>query len=425
MSNDSVQYPGVRWLVLAAGILMMVFSMMTALAFAPLMGVVAKDLSVDIGQASFGFMGILMFTTAIAVLFWGILVDKFGIFKIMISGMVILLIAHLLYPVMGHDYNSVVFLRILTAIGGAPGLIMIEPIVSRWIPVAQRGLALGLNCLAALGGVAGLTFGPMFAGMAGNWQTGLSWMAGIIFIGILYIVFVAFMARNHQPPVMTSAAMKASTNENFMKTLGKSPAFWLGLAVMALSNWANNAFNDLSPGFLAVAPPIGAGYGPEQAGQMAAGSMIGMMIGIFCGGIIIDKVFKGRSGILVMIGFVCNLIFYNGILFDTIHGNQAILVGWLMLAGVTNPFTAVGNQYFAIRSFSPNMIGKVAASWTCVSNFVGSFGVMIGSYALHHTGNYHASFAIVATICILGFIAAMVSRERRTAIEMSNIQQRA
>ncbi|MBP2651588.1 MAG: hypothetical protein H6Q74_2413, partial [Firmicutes bacterium] len=33
--------------------------------------------------------------------------------------------------------------------------------------------------------------------------------------------------------------------------------------------------------------------------------------------------------------------------------------------------------------------------------------------------NYHASFALVAVICVLGFIAAMVSRERRTAIEMA------
>jgi MFS family permease len=424
MLNDHDQYPRVRWLVLAAGILMMFIAMLTGLVFAPLMGVISQDLGIDIGTASFGFMGIGMFATAVAVMFWGILVDKIGIFRVILAGLVILLVVHLLYPIIGSSYNNVVFLRIMTSVGGAPGLILIEPIVSRWIPVSQRGLALGINALAVLGAAAGFALGPMLVSWAGRWQNGLAWVSVFLVLAILYVIFVAYIARNHQPPALAISADNSATEENFVKVLSRNTAFWLGLAVMAFSNWANNAFNDLSPGYLAVAPPVGVGYGPEAAGKMASGSMIGIMLGIFVGGIVIDKMFKGRSGWLVMFGFICNLIFYNGILLEPIYSHTPVLSTWLLMAGFTNPFTAVGNQYFAVRSFSPNIIGKVAASWTCISNFIGSFGVMVGSYALHSTGNYHMSFAIVSGVCILGFIAAMVSRERRTAIEMNGLQQR-
>ena len=419
MVDDSVRYPSVRWFVLIAGVLSAFFAMMAGMAVAPLMPVIAKDLGVDMGVASFGIMGVMMVGMAVSVLIWGFLVDKIGIFKVMISGLVILLIIHLLYPIIGHDYNTVVVMRVLTAFGAAPGLIVIEPIVARWFPVKERGLALGINCLNMVGAIVGLTFGPMFATMAGSWQTGLAWLSVIIVVGIIYMLFTWNLAKNHQPPATAAMEADKASDGNFFKMIVHNPAFWLGLAVMAFSNWANNAFNDLAPGFFAAAPPLGAGYGPEKAGQLASGNMFGIMLGIFAAGIIIDKVFKGRSGLLVMVGFAANLILYNGVLFDSIHSNPGILVPWLMFAGFVNPFTAVGNQYFAVRTFSPKIIGKVAASWTCISNFVGSFGVMAGSFALHSTGNYHASFALVAVICVLGFIAAMVSRERRTAIEMA------
>jgi MFS family permease len=425
--NDEAGYPTFRWFVLAAGILMMFMSMMTGLAVAPLMGVIAQDLGIDIGTASFGIMGLNLFSTAVGVLIVGILVDKIGILKVMTGSLTLLLAVHIAYPLIGHTYNAVVVLRILTALGGAVGLIAIEPIASRWFPVKEKGLALGLNCLCMAGGMAGFTFGPMFAERAGSWQSGLSWISYFLVVAIAFLLYVTINEKNHQPPSFASVSGKvaAEAEENFIKVLLHSPAFWLGLAVMALSNWANNAFNDLSPGFLAVSPPIGAGYGPEVAGRLSSGAFFGTMLGIFCSGIVIDKIFKGRSGLLVMLGFACNLVFYNGILFEQIHGNMAVLSTWLLIAGITNPFTAVGNQYFAIRSFSPHIIGKVAASWTCICNFIGSFGVMAGSYALHNTGNYHMSFSIVAGVCVLGFIAAFLSRERRTAIESAGIQMKA
>ncbi|MBP2653037.1 MAG: transporter transrane protein [Firmicutes bacterium] len=419
---NSEKYPTFRWFVLASGILMMIFSMMTGLAVAPLMGVIAKDLGVDIGTASFGIMGLNIFSTAVGVMIAGYLLDKFGVFKVMVGSMAVLIVANTAYPFIGHSYDGVVFLRVLTALGGAVGLIVINPVVSLWFSEKERGLALGLNALTMLGAICGFILGPALVQRAGSWQVGIAWMSTILLVGFLFILAVSIAAKNYQAPNSHVESSGDATSEgDFWQVIKHNPAFWLGLAVMALSVWANNAFNDLSPGYLAVEPPVGVGYGPEAAGQFSSGTWVGVLFGIFIGGLVIDKVFKGKSGVLVIAGFVCNLIFFNGILLHSIYSNPAVLTVWLLAAGFVNPFTAVGNQYFAVKSFSPEVIGKVAATWTSVSNFVGAFGVMIGSYALKTSGTYHISFAIVAVVSVLGIIAALVSKEQRTAIEMANM----
>jgi len=420
MEQKAVKYTGFRWLVLIGGMLMTTLSMMTGMTIAPLIGVIAKDLGVDIGTASFGIMGVNMFTTAIGVVIMGYLVDKAGLFKVMLGSMVLLLVTHLLYPVMGHGYAGVVFLRILTALGGAVGLILLGPIVAQWFPENERGTAMGVSAIGMFGVIGGFTLGPAVVEWAGSWQAGLAWISVIIAVGIVYMVCIMIGGRNIQPPnlVAEKKAEHPAYEGSFFKLIARNPAFWLGLAVMAFSNWSNNAFNDLSPGYLAVDPPAGVGYGPQMAGQLSSGGWIGMMAGMIAGGIMIDRVFKGRSGLMVMLGFVFNLIFYNGILLQPIYSQPAILSGWLLVSGFVNPFTAIGNMYFAIKSFSPSVMGKIMASWTFIGNIAGSVGVMAGSYALHATGTYHTSFMIVSVVCILGFVAALVSKDRRTELEM-------
>lgn len=421
--NESMQYPLYRWLMLAAAIMTMYCAMLICISFAPLMGVIAKDLGIDVGTASFGFMGMNLFSTAFGVIIAGFLVDKIGLPRVMIGGLVLMLAANSSLPLIGHSYGGVVFIRIIEALGAAPALIAIEPTVSYWFPDKEKGIALGLNGLSVLGAVSAGMFGPgLVAAAGGNWQNGLFRFSFVLFAVIVLVTAICIGAKNYTTPAMKrehseDLVAKAVSKSDFVTVVLRNPVFWLGLCVMAFSNWANQAFNDLSPGYMAVDKPIGLGFGPGASGRFSAGTWIGMVAGMFAAGFIIDKVFKGKSAPLVMIGFIGNIIFYNGILVYSIYSSAPVLTMWLMCAGFVNPFTAIGNQYFAVRTFAPNVIGKVAASWTCVSNFIGALGVMVGSYALHSTGNYHMSFAIVSVVSIIGFIAALVSRERRTVIE--------
>lgn len=417
-ASELVQYPAYRWLMLAAAILTMLCAMMITMSFAPLVEIIAKDIGVDLGTASFGFMGMNLFSTAVGVMLAGFLIDRIGLSRVMIGGLILMLAANTALPVIGHSYAAVVLIRILEALGCAPALIIIEPTVSFWFPNKEKGLALGLNGLSILGPVGTGMLGPRLVMSASSWQMGMLYFSVVLLVATIFIVIVNIGARHHLPPTMTKKEEHSNmTKQDFMRTVLRSPAFWLGLCVMAFSTWANQSFNNLSPAFLAVDPPVGAGYGAEAAGRFSAGTWIGMIGGFFLSGFIIDKVCRGRTAPLVIFGFLANLILYTGILFQAVNGSPAILTVWLMMAGITNPFTAVGNQCFAVRTFSPEVIGKVAAIWICVSNFAGSIGVMTASLALKSTGNYHLAFAVIAGASILGLAAAIISREKRAQIE--------
>jgi cadmium resistance protein CadD (predicted permease) len=42
-----------------------------------------------------------------------------------------------------------------------------------------------------------------------------------------------------------------------------------------------------------------------------------------------------------------------------------------------------------------------------MGQFIGSAGVMLGAFALHMTGNYHASITIVSLVGVVGVISAL------------------
>jgi len=418
VTQETVQYPAYRWLMLAAAVLTMFCAQMITMSFAPFVEIIAEDLGVNLGTATFGFMGMNLFSTAVGVIIAGLLVDRIGLSRVMTGGLLLMLLANTSLPFIGHSFSAVVIIRIIEALGCAPALIIIEPTVSYWFPDKEKGLALGLNGFCILGPVGTGMFGPALVLGASSWQTGMLYFSIVLLIAAIFIIIVNIGSKQYLTPAMLNRKeAKEAPKQEFIKTIIQNPAFWLGLCVMAFSNWANQAFNNLSPAFLAVDPPVGAGYGVQAAGQFSAGTWLGMMVGFFISGFVIDKIFKGRTAPLVMFGFLANFILYNGILFHAINGSPAVLTMWLMLAGITNPFTSVGNQCFAVRTFSPDVIGKVAAIWTCISNFAGSIGVMAASLALRNTGDYKLSFALVGAASLIGFLSALISREKRAHIE--------
>lgn len=411
-TQELVQFPKYRWLMLASAVLAMFVAQMATMSFAPIMGVISKDLDISLGTASFGFMGMNLFSTAIGVIIAGMLFDRIGAGRVMSGGIVLILLANSAIPLVGHSYMALVVIRMLEALGLAPALIAIQPVVSYWFPENERGLAFGLNAFCVLGPVLSLMFGPGIILSASTWQDGMLYYSIVFAIAAIFIGIVSIYSKNHLPPTIANDSIEEENKDIAkpdFKIVLHHPAFWLGLIVMSLANWSTQAFNDLSPAYLAVDPPIGVGYGAQAAGSFSALTWIGMICGMFLSGIIVDKAFKGKPAPILLIGFVANLIFMTGILLQPIYSSGSALTAWLMIAGFFNPFVSVGNQIYSVRVFAPNVIGKVSAIWTCVANFAGSIGVMAGSYALHLTGTYRMSFIIIGVVCIVGLITAVLS----------------
>lgn len=415
-----VNFPKYRWLMLASAVLAMFVAQMATMSFAPIMGVISKDIGISLGTASFGFMGMNLFSTAIGVIIAGMLIDRIGAGRVMSGGIILILLANSAIPLVGHSYIPLVIIRMLEALGLAPALIAIQPVVSFWFPENERGLAFGLNALCVLGPVLSLMFGPGIILSASTWQNGMLYYSIVFAIAAIFISVISAGAKNHLPPTIANDS-KEENNQDIAKSNFKivlrQPAFWLGMIVMALANWSTQAFNDLSPAYLAVDPPVGVGYGAQVAGSFSALTWIGMICGMFLSGIIIDKIFKGKPAPVLLIGFIANLVFMTGILLQPIYSSGSTLIAWLMIAGFFNPFVSVGNQIYSVRVFAPNVIGKVSAIWTCVGNFAGSAGVMAGSFALHLTGNYKMSFIIIGIICVIGLAVSLLSSGKQERID--------
>jgi len=174
--------------------------------------------------------------------------------------------------------------------------------------------------------------------------------------------------------------------------------------------WANIAFGDLSPGFLAVAPPIGAGYGPRTAGLLMSATSVTGIVGAPVAGFLVDKIFHAKSRPVIMIGWVMSAVFFTAILLPAVHANTPILVLVLLMAGLQNPFVNVALLSFAAKIFSPHIVGRVCGLWISVSFFAGAAGVIVGSTLLHTTGTYDASIIVLGIVSVIGLASSTFIR---------------
>jgi len=411
-------YSKYRWFMLSIGIAAMFCTMMITFAFSPLIGVVATDLKVDVGTASFGILGLNLFSTAIGVLVSGFLVDKLGVTRVLLTGMGIVLVSTCLFPILGHSLGGVIVIRVLEALGGSVSLIVAPIIASTWFPPRDRGVAMGLFGLVTLGMLFSMLLGPLFVQAAGSWQMGTLGFAAVILVFFIYMIIVSAAGKNMKPPVIPENEIEKKNDSkdskaDFAVQIFKNPMFWIGIITMCCCNWATNTFNDMGASYLALDPPMGCGYGSVVSGRLASSTFVGSFLGMLIGGILVSKLFKGKSTPLILVGFVGFIIFLETLLFKFVYGSVSVVPIWVFFIGFFGSFTSVGNQCFAVNHFSSDKIGRVFSIWTCAGNFAGSVGTMIGSLALHVTNTYRLGFVILGIVALAGAVLSIIGWEKK------------
>lgn len=397
-------YPRLRWLVLLTILLSSVCAGMTVISFAPLVGVISKDLGIDLGTASFGFLGITTFVAAVGIVLSGFVIDRLGIYPILIGSQLVFILSYASLPFFGHSYGNVVLIRVIQGlcIGGIAAAT--TPGTALWFPRHEIGRAMGIQTIGIpLGILLGLNVSPLFFTLLGSWQAGIAMLSLIALVALVVTVPIAIISRRHQP---ASRAEKTEEAGPLVAIL-RLPIFWIGLMSLALAYWVGNAFNDLSPGFLAVAPPVGAGYGPQTSGQIISFYTIAGIAGPPISGFLVDNVFGGRNRIVILIGWALGAVFYTAILFPVIHSNPLILTSIVFLVGFSNPFVNPLLMGLAAKIFPPYMVGRVAGLWLSVAFLMGAIGVSVGSLALHATGTYQVSIIIVGGACVMGLFLSL------------------
>jgi MFS family permease len=393
-----------RWVVLGQILIVTFSSAMIMISFAPLMGIVAKDLGISIGAASFGFMGLHMLATAVSCAIAGYLIDRFGVFSVINASMVLLVVSNALLPWLGHSYWTTVAIRIAEAAGCAPVWVAIGPAVALWFPRREAGAATGLQSMVmSIGVMCGLVVSPQLSLSAGSWQQGLAWMSLGLGVATVFVFAVSLMAKNHTPAAPTEAP---TSEPSGIFTLLRTRPFLAGMIGLSCGVWTLQTFNSLTPGYLAVLPPMGLGLGALTSGKLMTTVLLAGIVASLVGGLLVDMVFGGRSRPVVLMGFVLVAVTPVLMIIPQIGSRRSALVLCLILTGAGTPFINPVILGFAAKTFSPTVVGKVVGSWMSVAMFSGAVGVMLGAAALDSTGSYRLPMETISAVAVVGLVAA-------------------
>lgn len=401
---DSTSHGTFRWWVLLAIAASSLCSGIVIMSFAPLIGDVARDLKVDLGTASFSFIGITMFVSAAGIGLLGFWVDRAGIFPVIISGQLLILLSNAAIPWIGDQFGLLMAIRVLQGLGSAALTVAISPAVAQWFPPQEMGRAMGLQSIGmALGIALGLNAGPALSQALGGWHMGIALLSFAPLLALLMTVLIAVASRRHRPAANDRVQHEGPAPLSDFLSM---PVFWVGLGALCLCYWVGLSFNGLAPGFLAVPPPVGAGYGSQGAGNLMLLFTFAGVIGPPLGGYLIDRLFDGRSSPLVAIGWILGAVFYTAILFPPVHGNRIFLGAVLLAAGLSNPFINVTLMSYSAKVFPPHVVGRVCGIWLSLSFLAGAGGVMACSLALRATGNYTLPILIIGITSVIGLASA-------------------
>lgn len=388
-----------------------VSSAMIMISFAPLIGVIKDDLGISAGTASLGFMGFHALMTAIACILSGILVDKIGVFKVLNVAMVILIVSNGSLPWLGHGFWPLVIIRAVEAFGCAAPVVAIGSVVSNWFPRSEVGIANGAQSVAmSTGMILGLILAPQLAHASSSWQNGLVWLSLGNCLAFVVVIFVGQASKKYMVVEVAEtgkAEIEAAAPSVGLGQFIFTRAFIVGIICIAGGLWTQNAFNDLTPGYLAIEAPVGIGFGAVLAGKLFAIVLGAGIVGSLLGGILMDKVFGGKARPVVLIGFAMIAVCLILLMYPQIYGYRPSLVLCLILTGMGTPFINPIVIGFGTETFPTAVVGKVIGIWMSVALFSQAVGVSLGAVALKATGNYHLSMEIISLVAAIGFIVAL------------------
>lgn len=409
MNEETVKYPGFRWFVAITYVFVIISSALALISITPLMGDVAKTIGLDVGVTAGIVMSTFNLLVALGAIAGGPIIDRFGVVRVWFGCLSLLIIGALLTPVLGHTGTGMTVIRVIQGAGTGPIMGCAAALAAQWFPIKERGILTGMQGVAMGAGVAiGTTLGPALTNATGNWQTGLAWETVVTIVAFIMAIVVAV---GPKPPVIES---DSSDSENLatiakeVKTAMLQPAT-LGALICAFGlAWIFQAFNDLTPSFLAIAPPVGLGKGTLLAGQIFSIVSIAFMVGSISAGFITDRLFKGSIRTTVLVGFIVSAITVYGLKLFGIVSVQTILMIDLIICGFfMSQIQPQVNAFIAVH-YPEHIVGKVGGTIYGLSVFGGVAGATAGAYAIHATGHYMMSMNIIVVVCVIGLIGTIL-----------------
>jgi MFS family permease len=182
---------------------------------------------------------------------------------------------------------------------------------------------------------------------------------------------------------------------------------WIGIVVTFFAAWCLQCLYGLTPSFLSADKPVGAGFGPMMSGQLMLVVMIAGIIGPIICGVLTDKVFRGNTKPVMLIGFVLCCIFIYAIQTPFVYVNVPFLIVALALAGLGIQLVCPLLFVYVAKVYSIQIVGKMTGLWMGIGTFGGAAGLFLGGLTVNMYGNYNVAITLIALAAAAGFIFAL------------------
>lgn len=394
---------GHRWLVLSAGCLAICSIYMDMIAYAPILGEIAKKLNVEMGAATNLMMGFVL--SVACVLIWGgVVCDKFGITAALVLGLLCSTVPTAIIPLIGGNYVAVMLARLVQ--GASVGFVFatIGPILALWFHPREHGMASGLLIGSiSLGCAIGVFASPAVLGMTGSWERTV-FILGVP--GWAAILLAIIATRKNPPHISTEEASPATgipaETISFVGALA-SPITWLGSLIVFCNAWAMYCLYNLVPPYLAADAPMGLGLGAAMSGKLSIAVTIIGLFATILGGLFFDKVAKGDSRVAAIIGFLISACVIL-ILLPAVSKSIVVLALCLLISGWGIPFMGPSLSAFIAMNYPPAIVGRMIGWWFGFGTFGGAAGLYLGGMSISRSGNFYLAIGMISIASIIGVL---------------------
>jgi MFS family permease len=400
-----IDYPGSRWLFLVTMLIVTATASIFLIAPVPLIGQIFRSMpGISPERISIITMSVFNILVIVSTILGGPLLDKLGVMKVYMGGLILLAIGALLTPFIGSSFGGMIFIRILQGAGTGPIMVSVIPIAARYFPLKQRSILVVLQGVATLLGIQiGLILISAILKTTGNWQASLAWLALICIIGLIFS-FIALPIEK-KPERKEVSSLKIYFKEDLKPALLK-PVTWVVVGCLAMFTWMYHAFNDLVPGYLSAATPTGLGYNPVAAGEMLSGASILLILGGIIGVLITEKFLRGNARPIVLAGFVLAAVSVYLIKVPAMASNNTILLITLYAMAFFSAFINPQALGYIAKYYPKHITGSLGGLAIGISGLAQMAGVATCSKAIQVSG-YQMSLSILVVVSIIGVIIAL------------------
>jgi sugar phosphate permease len=261
--------------------------------------------------------------------------------------------------------------------------------------------------IAGIGAFLALQIVPRIFHWTGSWQMAISTISIVPILALIGSVIWLF---GPKAPVDNTAIHNMEINNaamaNSMKQVFRMPVTYVIILIVICVNWVYPALLDLVPGYLAINPPAGLGYGPAVSGQVVSYGQLAWLVGSLVVAFIVQKIFRGKISLVITISFIVAAILVLALRVPFVHGsvlNLGILMVVLIFFLSLVPPALIG---FVVINYPRDIVGRLGGILMAIPLFAGAVAITTGAMALRSTGTYHLTMIIISSVAIIGALVA-------------------